>query len=111
MNSRPRRVDRFRTFSRPSAPQKRAWANGRSVETHNTTVLFTSLTWALNLRTEVAQVGVSTLGKMFSTLRLPAKVARVASDRSPAVRVKAGALAPTFGNSPSTWIGLPRRVT
>ncbi|MNI61684.1 hypothetical protein D3C73_1169670 [compost metagenome] len=102
MNSAPRRVDRFCTFSRPSAPQKRAWANGRSAEMHSTTVLATSLAWALNLRTEVAQVGVSTLGKMFSTLRLPAKLARVVSDRLPATREKAGALEPTCGNWPLT---------
>ena len=44
--------------------------------------------------TEVAQVGVSTLGKMFSTLRLPAKSFRVTSDRLPATREKAGALEP-----------------
>src|SRR5437868_8008662 len=102
MNSAPRRVDRFWTFSRPSAPQKRAWANGRSAEMHNTTVLATSLAWALNLRTEVAQVGVSMLGKMFNTLRLPAKLARVTSDRFPATREKAGALEPACGSWPLT---------
>src|SRR5690606_40895994 len=76
-------VDRLTTFSRPSAPQKRFWANGRSAEMHSTTVFSSLEASALNLRTEVAQVGVSMLGKMFSSLRLPAKLARVtsASDR------------------------------
>ena len=84
-------VDRLTTLSRPSAPQKRAWANGRSAEMHSTTVFGRALASALNLRTEVAQVGVSMLGKMFSTLRLPARLARVTSDRSLATRLNAGA--------------------
>src|SRR5690606_37962976 len=104
-------VDRLITLSRPSAPQKRAWANGRSAEMHSTTVLFSWLASALNLRTEVAQVGVSTLGKMFSTLRLPARLARVTSLRSPATRLKAGACWPACGSWPSTCTGLPLRVT
>ncbi|MCY1463439.1 hypothetical protein D3C76_1588970 [compost metagenome] len=69
---------------------------------HSTTVLSTLLALALNWRTEVAQVGVSTLGKMFSTLRLPAKSFRVTSDRLPATREKAGALEPACGSWPLT---------
>ncbi|MNI82889.1 hypothetical protein D3C73_1396460 [compost metagenome] len=65
-------------------------------------MLATSLAWALNLRTEVAQVGVSTLGKMFSTLRLPAKSFSDLSARPSPTREKAGAWAPAFGSSPLT---------
>ncbi|MOA49548.1 hypothetical protein D3C78_1724410 [compost metagenome] len=65
----------------------------------------------LNLRTEVAQVGVSTLGKMFSTLRLPAKFSRETSARSALTRLKTGAFSPFCGSLPSTWIGEPLRVT
>ncbi|MCY1297562.1 hypothetical protein D9M70_470050 [compost metagenome] len=104
-------VDRFTTFSRPSAPQKRFWANGRSAEMHSTTVFASLLASALNLRTEVAQVGVSMLGKMFSTLRLPLRLARVTSARSPPTRLNAGACWPFCGSWPSTLIGLPFRVT
>src|SRR5690606_16492726 len=78
---------------------------------HSTTVLGSWLASALNLRTEVAQVGVSMLGKMFSTLRLPARLARVTSERSLATRLNAGACWPGWGSWPSTWIGLPLRVT
>ncbi len=60
------------TLLRPSAPQKRDWANGRSAEMHSTTVLSISVASWLNLRTDAAQTPVSMLGKMFSTLRLPA---------------------------------------
>ncbi|MCY1301365.1 hypothetical protein D9M70_509730 [compost metagenome] len=83
---------------RPSAPQKRAWANGRSADTHSTTVLATWLAFALKVRTEVAQVGVSMLGKMFSTLRLPARLARVTSARSLLTRLNAGACWPACGS-------------
>ncbi|MNR10469.1 hypothetical protein D3C85_1267230 [compost metagenome] len=104
-------MERFTTLSRPSAPQKRAWANGRSAEMHSTTALFRALACSLNLRTEAAQVGVSTLGKMFRILRFPAKVARVASDRSPATREKGLACSPATGKWPETETGLPCRVT
>ncbi|MOA19844.1 hypothetical protein D3C78_1402510 [compost metagenome] len=78
---------------------------------HSTTVLSNPPASTLNLRTEVAQVGVSMLGKMFSTLRRPTKSARVCSDRSVPTRWKAGAWLPTCGRLPSTRTGLPFRVT
>ncbi|MNQ84608.1 hypothetical protein D3C85_997420 [compost metagenome] len=65
---------------------------------HSTTVLAASAALALNVRTEVAQVGVSMLGKMFSTLRLPAKSFRVTSDRFALTSENAGAWAPTCGS-------------
>ena len=56
----------------PVAPQKRPAANGRSAETHSTTVLSRSAARSLKVRTLVAHVGVSMLGKMFSTTFWPA---------------------------------------
>src|SRR3546814_8705089 len=55
----------FRSSS-PSAPQNRFCANGRSAEMHSTTVLSSLPAASLKWRTEAAQVGVSTLGKMLS---------------------------------------------
>ena len=55
-------VDRCETLARPSMSQKRLAANGRSPETHSTTVLASLPAASLNLRVEVAQVGVSMLG-------------------------------------------------
>ena len=69
------------------------------------------LAWALNLRTEVAQVGVSMLGKMFSTRRWPLKSAAETALRSVRVRLKVGAWLPTRGSSPEVWKGFPLRVT
>src|SRR5690625_6144806 len=66
----------------PSAPQKRAWVKGRSLETHTTTVFSKSAASSLNLRTLIAQVPVSSDGKMFSTTRLPARSALVTELRS-----------------------------
>src|SRR3546814_968389 len=78
---------------------------------HSTTVLSSLPANSLNRRTEVAHTLVSTLGKMFSTLRLPAWVDSVTSDKSPPTRLKAGAVAPTAGNWPSMLIGWPLNVT
>src|SRR5574343_771272 len=111
MNSWPRMVDSVTTLARPSAPQKRFWAKGRSAEMHSTTVFGLSLALALNWRTEVAQVGVSMLGKMLRILRLPARLLRLTSDRSLATSEKAGAASPFLGKLPLTLIGLPPRVT
>ena len=52
-----RKVDAVVTLVSPSAPQKRAWANGRSADTHNTVVLSRPEASSLNLRTLVAHVG------------------------------------------------------
>jgi hypothetical protein len=51
------------------------------------------------------------LGKMFRTLRLPANVSRVASERSFATRENAGAVVPVAGKVPATSRGLPLSVT
>src|SRR5207249_588208 len=55
-------VDSVCTFLSPSAPQKRLNANGRSAAMQVTTASFTPLIFSLNLRVDVAQVGVSTDG-------------------------------------------------
>ena len=65
---------------------------------------------ALKVRTEVAQTGVSMLGKMLSTL-VPAKSEICTSLRLLSVSVAAGADAPTAGSSPERGRTLPRRVT
>src|SRR5258705_10244431 len=95
----------------PSVVQKRDAANGRSPDT-TSTVVFASLPAAsLNLRVEVGQVGVSRLGTMLSTLRLPAKSLRPTSLRSLPVRLNSGALAPAWRKLPATLTRLPPRVT
>ena len=78
---------------------------------HNTTVLARLPAAALNLRTEAAHTGVSTLGKIFSTLRWPASEDNDTSARSAPTRENSAATAPTAGNSPRTSTGLPFRVT
>ena len=45
-----------------SALQNRAWANGRSCETHSTTVLSRPAARSLNVRVLIAHTAVSTLG-------------------------------------------------
>src|SRR5262245_59501140 len=95
----------------PSAVQKRPCANGRSPEMTSTWVLFRAAAASLNLRVEVAQVGVSRLGTMFRTLRLPSKAARFLSLRRAATRLKSGAVSPTLGRLPATLMALPPRVT
>ena len=94
------RVDRVTTLLRPSAPQKRDWANGRSAEMHSTTVLSSSAASWLNLRTDAAHTPVSMLGKIFSTLRLPAYWLSATSERSLATSVNGCALAPACGMVP-----------
>ena len=71
-NSRFRNVESETTLLRPSAVQKRLDANGRSAEITSTTVSVMPEAFWLKVRVEVAQTGVSRLGTMFSTLRLPA---------------------------------------
>src|SRR4051812_40576011 len=95
----------------PSAAQKRLCANGRSAEMLTTTVLFRPAALLLKARTDMAQVGVSTLGNMLSTLRLPAKVARVVSARALSASLKSGAVWPFCGRLPPICTGLPLRVT
>src|SRR4051812_24425830 len=95
----------------PSASQKRFIANGRSADITSTTVFARPPAFSLNLRVDVWHTGVSRLGTMLSTLRLPAKSLRVTSFRSLPVNVKSGALSPAFGKLPATLTGLPPRVT
>ena len=104
-------VDKFNTFSMPSAAQKRVCANGKSAEIFSTTVLDKPAACLLNARIDMAQVGVSTLGKIFNTLRLPAYVSSVTSAKALSTKVKLGAVLPTFGKLPATSTGLPLRVT
>src|SRR5690606_14000215 len=91
----PRIVERVFTLSRPSAPQKRFCAKGRSAEMQRTTALSSLLASSLKRRTDAAQTPVSRLGKMLSTFRLPAKLASVTSERSLATREKGLACSPT----------------
>src|SRR3954454_13238405 len=90
-------VEPVLTLVRPSDPQKRLCANGRSALTHSTTVLLRFEAASLNARTLLAQVGVSIDGKMLRTTFLPAKSCGVISPRSPPVTEKSGALVPSSG--------------
>jgi hypothetical protein len=74
-------------------------------------VLSSALAWALKVRTDCAQVGVSTLGKIFSTTRLPARSAEETSDKSVLTSLNAGALLPAAGKLPLVLNGFPLRVT
>ena len=78
---------------------------------HKTTVLFKEEARLLKVRTDWAHTPVSMLGKIFSTLRLPAKSANDFSDRSAATNVKSGATWPMAGKLPFVEIGEPWKVT
>ena len=58
------------------------------------------LAFALKVLTDVAQVPVSTLGKMFKTNFFPAKVLNEATDKSFCTNLKSANCDPTAGNSP-----------
>src|SRR5271169_5386228 len=93
----------------PSAPQNRFWANGRSFDTFTTDIPLPAAR-SLNFRTLVAHTGVSTEGKMFSNTGLPLNCSLVTVPRSAPVKLKAGALDPTAGSSPTVLIAFPRKV-
>src|ERR1700744_305127 len=93
----------------PSAPQNRACANGRSLDTHNTDRPLAAAR-SLKVRTLVAQTGVSTDGKIFSKTGLPLNWSLLTGARSDPVRVKDGAVDPTAGSSPTVLMGFPRIV-
>src|SRR5271163_1882621 len=93
----------------PSAPQNRFCANGRSLDTF-TTVAPLPAARSLNFRTLIAHTGVSTEGKMFSNTGLPLNCSLVTAPKSAPVRLKAGALDPTTGSSPTVLIAFPRKV-
>ena len=92
----------------PSAPQNRPSAKGKSSETVSTVVPALAAACSLNLRVEVAQVGVSMDGKILITTFLPANSARLTGLSCASMRVNAGALLPTAGSSPAVVTGLPR---
>ena len=83
---------------------------GKSFDTQTTVVLSKAAAFVLNCLTDIAQVGVSTDGKILSTTR-PDKSARVSSDKSSFVRLNSGAFWPTAGNSPTVSKGVPFNVT
>src|SRR5664280_209204 len=91
----------------PSVVQNRPWANGRSFEIPRTTVpVFPAASW-LNLRTEVAQVEVSRLGKIFRISFFPLSSERERSVRSDFTRVNPGATLPLEGRFPEVLVGFP----
>src|SRR5688572_4308753 len=104
-------VDSVTTLLSPSDSQKRFIANGTSPETTRTTVFGRAAAFSLNLRVDVWHTGVSRLGTMLITLRLPAKSLSETSFRSLPVRLKSGALSPVLGKFPATLIGFPPSVT
>ena len=69
----------------PSAPQNRACANGRSLDTL-TTERPPAAARSLKVRTLVAQTGVSTDGKMFSNTGLPLNWSLLTALRSDPVK-------------------------
>ncbi|MNE95628.1 hypothetical protein D3C80_1937390 [compost metagenome] len=73
-------------------------------------LLCNSFAFALKLRTEAAQVGVSTLGKIFKTTFFPAKSERETTPKSLFTNLNSGAFEPTFGNSPLVFTGFPPNV-
>src|SRR6516165_2330849 len=93
----------------PSAPQNRACANGRSLDTHNTDAPLAAAR-SLKVLTLAAHTGVSIDGKMFSTTDLPLNWSLLTAPKSPPVKLKAGAGDPTAGSSPTVLIGFPRKV-
>ena len=74
---------------------------------HSTTVFASPDAAALNLRVEVAQVGVSMLGKMLRILRLLPGWP-VISASSGLTSENAGAVWPACGKSPLAGTGLPQ---
>jgi hypothetical protein len=74
------------------------------------TVVFLNLEASLlNRLIDAAQTGVSRLGKMFITIRLPLKSLQLISLRSLSTSVKHGAFSPSMGRVPKVWHGLPDR--
>ena len=70
-------------------------------------MLFRAPASSLNLRTLLAQVDVSTEGKMLSTTRLPARSVLVTSDKSSLTSVNAGTGELVEGSDPLVFTGLP----
>src|SRR5512134_2874416 len=86
-------------------------ANGRSAEMTSTVAFGWAPAFSLKTRVDFWHTGVSRLGTMLRTLRLPAKSLRPTSFRSLVVRLKSGALSPLLGKFPATVMGLPPSVT
>ncbi|MNY58291.1 hypothetical protein D3C86_1946130 [compost metagenome] len=76
----------------------------------NTTALFNFAASTLKLRTEAAQVPVSTLGKIFRTFVLPAKSFKVTSERLLRTSLKSFILLPTAGRVPDVVTAPPLSV-
>ena len=103
----PRSVDRVTTLLRPSAPQKRT---GRTAGQRKCTALRccpVQRPAELNLRTDAAHTPVSMLGKIFSTLRLPAYWLSATSERSLATSVNGCAFSACLRNGALNRNGLP----
>jgi len=94
----------------PSAPQKRACANGKSLKIQATTVVSKLAAFLLNSLTDAAQVPVSILGKIFKITFLPEKSDKFLVAKSTVVKLKFGALVPAFGKSPMVFILFPFKV-
>jgi hypothetical protein len=74
-------------------------------------VLFNLEAISLNVRVDVAQVGVSIEGKMLKMTRLPLMSALPISLKVPVVSANFGRRDPTFGSLPLTETLLPPSVT
>ena len=97
-------------MSKPSAPQKRAIAKGKSLEMHSTLVFSKPLAFSLKVLIDCAQTPVSTLGNMLRTNLDPLKSAKVLSAKSVFVNLKSGAFVPVSGRFPTVEAGLPPNV-
>jgi hypothetical protein len=79
-------ADAVATFSIPSAPQNLAAAGGRSIDTQRIAAS-RSAARSLKVRTDVAQIPVSSEGKMFNTTARPARSADETALKSDLVSV------------------------
>src|SRR5690606_3576048 len=95
----------------PSAPQKRDWAKGRSLEMQRILVPSNWAASLLNCRTDWAQVPVSMLGNILRTNFCPLKSERDTVERSFFTKVNPGAWEPGSGSFPMVFIGFPFKVT
>ena len=95
----------------PSVVQKRPCAKGKSMDTANTCTFSKWAAFTLNLRTDVAHTEVSRLGKIFNITRLPLRLPKDNSLKSPATAVKSGAISPFWGIIPFVCTAVPLNVT
>src|SRR5690606_20415416 len=95
----------------PSAPQKRDWAKGRSLEMQSIVVPSNWAASLLNCRTDWSQVPVSILGNMLRTNFCPLKSERDTVERSFFTKLNPGACEPGSGSCPMVFIAFPFKVT